>query len=154
MSYNKVYLHKITFLFWNLVFILLLLASPSFSSDFARARETAQVIHQHMLLSFPIVFDLRLRERFFGDFNGLGIFVFVLRYAIDTKSQIIWYFQTFRFLYFRQFILKYHFISSILYISLHNQVIQITKMCGRVTRHLVQHIVNFRVKGIICDEFK
>ncbi|MDF7808991.1 histidine phosphatase family protein [Pontiellaceae bacterium B12219] len=39
------------------------------SSDFRRARETAEIIRAY-LGAAPIVFDIRLRERFFGDWEG------------------------------------------------------------------------------------
>jgi probable phosphoglycerate mutase len=39
------------------------------SSDFRRARETAEII-QHTIGAVPVVFDIRLRERFFGEWEG------------------------------------------------------------------------------------
>ncbi len=38
-----------------------------FSSDFKRARETAEIAHQKLCCSQPVEFDIRLRERYFGD---------------------------------------------------------------------------------------
>ena len=40
-----------------------------FSSDFKRARETAEVVQQTLNCNHKIVFDERLRERHFGDFE-------------------------------------------------------------------------------------
>lgn len=40
-----------------------------FSSDFRRARETAQIIQQELCCE-EILFDERLRERFFGEWEG------------------------------------------------------------------------------------
>ena len=40
-----------------------------YSSDFRRARETAEVVHQTLNCDHKIVFDKRLRERHFGDFE-------------------------------------------------------------------------------------
>ncbi len=40
-----------------------------FSSDFMRTRETAEIIREH-LGAEPVKFDERLRERFFGDWEG------------------------------------------------------------------------------------
>jgi probable phosphoglycerate mutase len=39
------------------------------SSDFRRARETAEIIREQ-LGAAPIAFDIRLRERFFGEWEG------------------------------------------------------------------------------------
>lgn len=38
-----------------------------FSSDFMRALETADIIHQSLACAQPVTFDKRLRERHFGD---------------------------------------------------------------------------------------
>jgi probable phosphoglycerate mutase len=38
-----------------------------FSSDFKRARETAEIVHQYLHCQHPVHFETRLRERFFGD---------------------------------------------------------------------------------------
>ncbi|MDZ8119336.1 histidine phosphatase family protein [Pontiella agarivorans] len=43
--------------------------SVLFSSDFRRARETAEIIRSELGCA-EIVFDVRLRERFFGDWEG------------------------------------------------------------------------------------
>lgn len=40
-----------------------------FSSDFKRARETAEIVHQTLNCDHEIMFDERLRERHFGDFE-------------------------------------------------------------------------------------
>ncbi len=42
------------------------------TSDFTRARETAAIVHTALRLPVPVETDLRLRERFFGEHNGLG----------------------------------------------------------------------------------
>ena len=38
-----------------------------FSSDFKRARETAEIVHDNLQCQQPVLFEKRLRERFFGD---------------------------------------------------------------------------------------
>ncbi len=38
-----------------------------FSSDFKRARQTAEIVHQQLNFDHPINFDIRLRERHFGE---------------------------------------------------------------------------------------
>ena len=40
-----------------------------FSSDFKRAQETAEIVQQTLNCDHKIVFDERLRERYFGDFE-------------------------------------------------------------------------------------
>jgi len=40
-----------------------------FSSDFRRARETAEIVHQQLNCKYEIIFDERLRERYFGNFE-------------------------------------------------------------------------------------
>jgi len=40
-----------------------------FSSDFKRARETAEIVHQQLNCKHENIFDERLRERYFGDFE-------------------------------------------------------------------------------------
>ena len=40
-----------------------------FSSDFKRARETTEIVHQALDCNHKIVFDQRLRERHFGNFE-------------------------------------------------------------------------------------
>ena len=50
------------------------------SSDFKRARETAEIVHQTLLCDHEIVFDERLRERHFGDFE----------LKVDTHYPEIW----------------------------------------------------------------
>jgi len=40
------------------------------SSDFTRARETAQELHRRLRVRAPIAIETRLRERSFGEFNG------------------------------------------------------------------------------------
>jgi hypothetical protein len=57
-----------------------------YSSDFTRARETAETIHSSLRLPDPIVIDIRLRERRFGDLNGLSAFNRVLPDAYTTAS--------------------------------------------------------------------
>ena len=42
------------------------------SSDFKRARETAEVLHTHLKVKTPIRFETALRERNFGEFNLKG----------------------------------------------------------------------------------
>ena len=39
------------------------------SSDFKRARETAEIIHRHFKVTAPLRLETSLRERDFGDFN-------------------------------------------------------------------------------------
>ena len=40
------------------------------SSDFTRARQTADITKQYFMQTRTIQFDIRLRERFFGDYEG------------------------------------------------------------------------------------
>ena len=40
-----------------------------FSSDFKRARESAEIVHQSLGCKHEIIFDTRLRERYFGNFE-------------------------------------------------------------------------------------
>lgn len=42
-----------------------------YASDFRRAKETAEIIREK-LGAAPVEFDVRLRERFFGDWEGLS----------------------------------------------------------------------------------
>lgn len=39
------------------------------SSDFKRARETAEILHAHLLVKTPIRFEEALRERYYGTFD-------------------------------------------------------------------------------------
>ncbi|HEB27204.1 MAG TPA: histidine phosphatase family protein [Porticoccus sp.] len=40
------------------------------SSDFLRARETAEIVHKAIKGTYPLHFTEKLRERFFGELNG------------------------------------------------------------------------------------
>lgn len=50
------------------------------SSDFLRAKETADIVHRALNAVHPIEFTLNLRERFFGDLDGLD----------DSQYQNVW----------------------------------------------------------------
>ena len=50
------------------------------SSDFKRAGETAEIVHRQLNCNHDIVFDERLRERYFGD----------LELQTDTRYQEVW----------------------------------------------------------------
>lgn len=52
------------------------------SSDFMRAQETAEIVHQHLGCSQPVTFEKRLRERHFGE----------LELGPDTRYPEIWAF--------------------------------------------------------------
>lgn len=51
-----------------------------FSSDFMRALETAEIVHQSLGCTQPVTFDKRLRERHFGE----------LELGPDTRYPEIW----------------------------------------------------------------
>ncbi len=51
-----------------------------YSSDFLRAKETAEIVHKLLHEKHPLHFTPQLRERFFGDLNGLG----------DNNYQKVW----------------------------------------------------------------
>ena len=51
-----------------------------YSSDFLRAKETAEIVHKALNGKHPIHYTPQLRERFFGDLNGLG----------DNNYQKVW----------------------------------------------------------------
>tara|TARA_R110000822_G_scaffold159476_17_gene299351 strand:+ start:1231 stop:1914 length:684 start_codon:yes stop_codon:yes gene_type:complete len=51
-----------------------------YSSDFLRAKETAEIVHKLLHGKHPLHFTPQLRERFFGDLNGLG----------DNNYQKVW----------------------------------------------------------------
>ena len=51
-----------------------------FSSDFMRAQETAEIVHQRLGCTQPVTFDKRLRERYFGE----------LELGPDTRYPEIW----------------------------------------------------------------
>lgn len=57
-----------------------------YSSDFLRAKETAEVIANESGLSESIHFDRRLRERFFGDFDGGDHEAYVRVWSADRQS--------------------------------------------------------------------
>ncbi|MEH6469027.1 MAG: histidine phosphatase family protein, partial [Porticoccus sp.] len=50
------------------------------SSDFLRARETADIVHQAIKGKHPLHFTEKLRERFFGELNGKS----------DSQYQKVW----------------------------------------------------------------
>jgi len=50
------------------------------SSDFLRARETAEIVHKAIRGKYPIHFTEKLRERFFGELNDLS----------DSHYQNVW----------------------------------------------------------------
>ncbi len=50
------------------------------SSDFLRARETAEIVHKTIRGKYPIHFTEKLRERFFGEINSLS----------DSHYQKVW----------------------------------------------------------------
>lgn len=50
------------------------------SSDFLRARETAEIVHRAIRGKYPIHFAEKLRERFFGELNDLS----------DSHYQNVW----------------------------------------------------------------
>ncbi len=55
-------------------------ATRVFSSDFRRARESAEIVHERLRCKQPIAVDKRLRERRFGD----------LELAANTAYQAVW----------------------------------------------------------------
>lgn len=57
-------------------------ATRILSSDFMRARETAEIVHQYLGCPQPVTFDKRLRERHFGE----------LELGPDTRYPEIWAF--------------------------------------------------------------
>ncbi len=58
-----------------------------FSSDFKRARETAEIVQQTLNCDHKIVFDKRLRERHFGDFELGPDTQYPEVWAMDKRGQ-------------------------------------------------------------------
>jgi probable phosphoglycerate mutase len=56
------------------------------SSDFTRARETAAIIHKRLRVRHPLMLHTQLRERYFGDWNGLGAENYERVWEADARS--------------------------------------------------------------------
>jgi hypothetical protein len=56
------------------------------SSDFTRARETAQIIHQRLRVRPPLALNVALRERFFGKWNGTSTENYTRVWTADARS--------------------------------------------------------------------
>eukprot|EP00455_Lapot_gusevi_P046369 TRINITY_DN6093_c0_g1_i2.p1 TRINITY_DN6093_c0_g1~~TRINITY_DN6093_c0_g1_i2.p1 ORF type:complete len:203 (+),score=15.32 TRINITY_DN6093_c0_g1_i2:142-750(+) len=56
------------------------------SSDFRRTRDTAETVRSKLRVKEPVEYDIRLRERYFGQFNGLSNENYDLVWAQDQHS--------------------------------------------------------------------
>jgi probable phosphoglycerate mutase len=56
------------------------------SSDFTRARETAEIVHKRLRVRHPLQLHTELRERFFGAFNGTSTQNYERVWQHDARS--------------------------------------------------------------------
>lgn len=56
------------------------------SSDFKRASETAKIVKQHCNSQNTVHYDVRLRERFFGDYDGGPNTAYEKIWALDEQN--------------------------------------------------------------------
>ena len=58
------------------------------SSDFKRAMETANIIHQHIQSTTKIIESWKLRERYFGEWDGLSNENYQQVWLADTQTDL------------------------------------------------------------------